>query len=440
MSAVFYDRREQRKIQQKWCDKVAHLALEPLATNHIPRKVMIYLSAPPGDNLRPAREHFREYVKPILVSAAIDYEVIEGRREGDVRAQIAERIRSRRTKAGEAASGLDSTSEEQEDIVEVVKAKFGVVDSPERGGDIVIGRHTWKEYIRGLHEGWLGPLAPPPEPKPEEAQPPQSTLEDPLTSQTSDSPESTAPEEPEKKDPPPPPSKLKKQPPPFNTPPYTEDQISPSITRQFDPALPLSFVHLLGFLNTPVRFLDFVQKRYVAEHLGSQVAAFILNPEREFTTQEPTKDERSWLEQTWTRAPNREHSSNLKVENYNQEQLYSLVSEEPWWHKSSRTPQPEDEVRKERPWTDLPILDERITSRMRTIDLNQAIDSESETSKAVETARIDGYYRRVRGWHGGADPETPLGWVAWIKKSFGAHEPPKAQGWIDGRKESGDDM
>ena len=29
-------------------------------------------------------------------------------------------------------------------------------------GDIVIGRHTWKEYVRGLHEGWLGPLDPPP--------------------------------------------------------------------------------------------------------------------------------------------------------------------------------------------------------------------------------------------------------------------------------------
>jgi hypothetical protein len=33
-----------------------------------------------------------------------------------------------------------------------------LTDEPGPKGDLVIGRHTWKEYIRGLHEGWLGPL------------------------------------------------------------------------------------------------------------------------------------------------------------------------------------------------------------------------------------------------------------------------------------------
>lgn len=58
-------------------------------------------SAPPGDGLRAAREHFHEYVKPILVAGAVDWEVIEGRKEGDVRAGLAAKIRRLRRRNGE---------------------------------------------------------------------------------------------------------------------------------------------------------------------------------------------------------------------------------------------------------------------------------------------------------------------------------------------------
>src|SRR5579862_5493860 len=100
-AAILYDRHAKKKIQQKWCDLVSHLADETLDTAAMPRKVTIFLSAPPGDGLSPAREHFREYVKPLLVAAAIDWEVIEGRKEGDVQKGLAEKLRSTRRRSGE---------------------------------------------------------------------------------------------------------------------------------------------------------------------------------------------------------------------------------------------------------------------------------------------------------------------------------------------------
>ncbi|KAF7184024.1 hypothetical protein CNMCM7691_004514 [Aspergillus felis] len=158
-AAIVYDRRERRRVQEKWCDLVAHLSKETLPIEQTRRKLTVFVAAPPGDGLRIAREHFKEYVKPILVAAALDYTVIEGRREGDVRAILAEQIRKHRRKAGEPSSVVEEVG--NEDIIADARQKIGVVEEPGPKGDLVIGRHTWKEYIRGLHEGWLGPLDPP---------------------------------------------------------------------------------------------------------------------------------------------------------------------------------------------------------------------------------------------------------------------------------------
>ena len=122
----------------------------------MPRKMTVYLAAPPGDGLRQAREHFHLYVKPVLVAAAMDWDVVEGRKEGDVRYKTAERIRKKRRKAGEGEQAQDETDETL--TVEDIRKNTGTVEYEGIAGDIVIGRNTWKEYIRGLHEGWLGPV------------------------------------------------------------------------------------------------------------------------------------------------------------------------------------------------------------------------------------------------------------------------------------------
>ncbi|KAG0638250.1 mitochondrial import inner membrane translocase subunit Tim54 [Tuber brumale] len=74
-SAVYYDRRETKRVQKHWCSVVEHLAREPLPTLELPRKVTVYLSAPPGDTITPSREYFREYVKPVFTAAALEFDV-----------------------------------------------------------------------------------------------------------------------------------------------------------------------------------------------------------------------------------------------------------------------------------------------------------------------------------------------------------------------------
>lgn len=95
-TAVTYDRYQKRNIQQRWCNAVSHLADEPLSPQTMPRRITVFLEAPPGDYLLSARDYFKEFVKPILVAAAIEWELVEGRKEGDIRHKLADQIRDRR--------------------------------------------------------------------------------------------------------------------------------------------------------------------------------------------------------------------------------------------------------------------------------------------------------------------------------------------------------
>ena len=157
-AAVIYDKRERKRAQRKWCKVVEHLAKEHLDAKVMPRRLTIFLEGPPGDGLRVAQEHFKEYVKPVLVSSGLDWEFIQGRKEGDVRAELAEKIRGFRTPDAEVV---------EEDVIARIRKNNQIVEFDGPRGDIVIGRHTWKEYVRGLHEGWLGPIKPLSMPEPE---------------------------------------------------------------------------------------------------------------------------------------------------------------------------------------------------------------------------------------------------------------------------------
>ncbi|TVY60715.1 Mitochondrial import inner membrane translocase subunit tim54, partial [Lachnellula suecica] len=153
-AAVVYDKRETRRVQRKWCRLVEHVGKEPLDPMIMPRKLSVFLKGPPSDGLRAAQNHFKEYVKPVLVASGLDWEFVQGRKEGDIRAELAEKIRKSRM----------APEERGEDVVGGIRQNSGITEYQGVQGDIVIGRHTWKEYVRGLHEGWLGPLTEPPKP------------------------------------------------------------------------------------------------------------------------------------------------------------------------------------------------------------------------------------------------------------------------------------
>lgn len=370
-----YDRREKKRVQQKWAKVVEHISKEPIDTQQLARKVTIFLSAPPADGLVPARDHFHEYVKPILVAAALDWDAIEGRREGDIRAGLAEKIRKLRKKRGEPSS--EPIEEGLEELLEAARQRAGVQEWNGPGGDIVIGRHTWKEYVRGMHEGWLGPLDAPTLPA-EAVETPAATIP-PALGATPEPGESTPeakidpvvvddasptavaeapkPEEPEKPKEEQQKSKKKKQPPPFiTTAEYENASLSPSCPQALGPAAIIPFPHLLGFFNFPIRMYRFLNRRQAADIIGRETAAAVLGAYRPF--------------ETAGEAPLTSGDEGHSSAQFEQQRL--LAHEEPDWHKTARKREPDDT--KERVWLDDMVLDPRIAERMRRFALDAEVE------------------------------------------------------------------
>lgn len=366
-SFILYDKSQKKRVQQKWCRLVSHLAQEPLDTRVMPRKVTIYLAAPPDDGLRASREFFVDYVKPILVAGALDWDVVEGRQEGEVQAGLAERIRKLRERVGERSS----EAEAEEDVVEELRRKSGVQDWPGVKGDIILGRHTWKEYVRGLHEGWLGPLDPPPLPADETTTPSISSSPEPTTPLPEESlpqpspeapPDDSSPltpppidsssENPKKDDRPKPPS-----PTPFIHPSaYSSAPLPPSIPDSFEPCAPIPFPHVLGFLNTPTRIYRFLNRRLLADEIGRQTAAVVLASHTTPYDSTPSSPS-SLLAQT---------DGDIGTHSDQSELQRTLASEERDWPKSVR--QRKEEGR-EHVWLEDIVLDGRIVRRMRKFEL-----------------------------------------------------------------------
>ncbi|EEP80478.1 conserved hypothetical protein [Uncinocarpus reesii 1704] len=360
--ALIYDRREKKRVQEKWSNLVAHIAKEPLPTNETRRKLTIFLAAPPGDGLMSARDHFREYVKPILVSGAVDYEVLEGRREGDIRAALAEKIRRLRRKAGE---GAPLEEDDHESALKRVREQFGTHDEPSVKGDVVIGRHTWKEYIRGLHEGWLGPMAPP---MPAEAEPAVPDTEKPTENEFISDDSSTTAEE-KKKDEKKPEAKKPTGPTPTYLLPslYSSQELPRSLPDEFQPSSPIAFPHILGFLNTPIRIKRFLTRRYLADSVGRDVAAIVLA-----SSCRPYSDAYQPSDSEPDHSDSPTSSSSL-----NYEQQHLLEQEEKEWHKSVHKT-PENPEVKEREWLDDVVIDPRLGSRMRRFVLAPEEDARAE--------------------------------------------------------------
>lgn len=401
--ALLYDRRQKKKVQQKWCTLVEHIAQESLQPNSMQRKITIILGAPPGDGLRSARDHFREYVKPVLVAGALDWDVIEGRREGGIRAGLAERIRRFRRSRGEPA-GTELEADVNAKLADM-RARTGIYEHTGTRGEVVIGRHTWKEYVRGLHEGWLGPLDPP-KPKPQAASEttasPQDPLQAPETQPSSEAPtaaDSTVPQQ----DPGPspqissiasdddasptataPPSEeakteTKKEepkkplvPPPHDHPQdYASSPLPASIPQELSPASAIPFPHILGFLNTPIRMYRFLNRRHLAEDVGRQTAAAVLAAYRPFRDEDEHLGEHQGHNESSDFAQaNGAGDEEGKNVGKGWEQQSILQHEEHEWHKKSmQRMDNEREEGAERTWLDAIVIDPRIGQRMRRFEV-----------------------------------------------------------------------
>jgi import inner membrane translocase subunit TIM54 len=386
-AAVIYDKRETRRAQRKWCKLVEHMAKEPLDPLSMPRRLTVFLEGPPSDGLRIAQDHFKEYVKPMLVASGLDWEFIQGRKEGDIRAELAEKIRNSRLSPDERGN---------EDAVAEVRRKGGIKEFDGPRGDIVIGRHTWKEYVRGVHEGWLGPLTEPPSPATEaaaeeaglqesedkapvmETLPGITLLSEPREAVPEDKTEesaATAANEKGKKPP---------QPKPFiSTSAYKLAPTPPELPSEFDPSQPISFPHILGFLNTPKRIYRFLHRRVLADSIGRETAAIILSTYRPYHSTSNNSSLSSFTNDSEQIAQNPDQEEVLE----GTEQQTALFEEEKEWHKKTRE---RVDGEGERTWLDTVVLDPRIASRMRRAELTPQDEARAKSIVILE--------EEVEGW------------------------------------------
>ncbi|KAF5315548.1 hypothetical protein D9611_004834 [Ephemerocybe angulata] len=149
-----YDRRECRRIQQEYIEKVQELSEGPLQPLEENRKVTVYGAKWPGDeDHQQALKYFRKYVKPILVAAAVDFDMYSGKYLGDITKRVAEDIRLRRR----LEAGIDDDSEHKK-LLPTYKPLSERKRAELEGGTVLIGRPTLKEYMAGLKQGWTNGL------------------------------------------------------------------------------------------------------------------------------------------------------------------------------------------------------------------------------------------------------------------------------------------
>ncbi|TQS32400.1 hypothetical protein Golomagni_07279, partial [Golovinomyces magnicellulatus] len=119
-AAIIYDKREKNRATAKWRHAVEHMAKETIHnSNELPRKLTIYLESAPGDGLRSAQDHFIEYAKPVLAASGLDWEFVQGRQQGDVRAAVAEKIR--RTRKAQERPGEEQAQTEENAVEQLRK-------------------------------------------------------------------------------------------------------------------------------------------------------------------------------------------------------------------------------------------------------------------------------------------------------------------------------
>lgn len=379
-AAIIYDKREKNRATAKWRRAVAPLSKELLPNaSTLPRKLTVYLEAPPGDGLRTAQDHFIEYVKPILAASGLDWEFVQGRQQGDVRAAVAEKIRRSRKAQERPDEELPQTDEA---IVEQQRKKIGLPDYEGVKGDIVIGRHTWKEYVRGLHEGWLGPLDPPPLPVVEtpeakpEAEPQTETTPSAAEGDGEKKPEDKKEEEKdEKKDETP---KRPPQPRPHNSPDdYPSAALPVYIPAEFAPSAPIAFPHRLGFRHTFVRLGRFLTRRHLADDIGREVAAVCFAAARDWREADGQyeqqlvlkQEENDWPKFVWKDEPESSTADDAEKEK-----------------KAAEPP-------KERIWASELVVDPRIVERMRRFEM-QPEDEARAQKIVVPEAEIEGWIKR----------------------------------------------
>lgn len=336
-----YDKYEQVQLRKKYMEALAPLGQLPMPIDAMPRRVTIFIAPPPSDFLEESLRVFRRFVKPLLNSAAIDFDIVSEQRQGEIRYRVAEDIRSVRRKyrdqleelvrtpaldkpletefikpnsvfhwsdnsksannakvydedGSEVSSkltkilsplsvlGVNYKSQVSKDITDLKSEDINIEHPEQKGGVICIGRGAYKEYITGVNEGLLGPLDPPPMTEELEIDTLKEEDEKKDTDEESDVP------------------KIKVPLPYIKQSEYSKNELAPELdlSQQLyfkkndpvyfqQPVLVLRSFSLVGFLKIPIRIYRFYQKRTQLQYYHSSTVDLIENKISKFDV---TKD------------------------------------------------------------------------------------------------------------------------------------------------------
>lgn len=127
----------------------------------------------------------------MLNAAALEYDIVEGTKPGQLRSKVREAIREKRKQElspSSSQSSLSSTTNSDQPFKTITPSKsIG-------GGTIVIGRISWVEYLQGLNEGCMASLEDPPSKQTKSDLNSEQADQQPDTSQDKNSNEESEPE------------------------------------------------------------------------------------------------------------------------------------------------------------------------------------------------------------------------------------------------------
>jgi import inner membrane translocase subunit TIM54 len=176
------------------------------------------------------------------------------------------------------------------------------------------------------------------------------------------------------------------QPVPFiSTSEYKTAPTPADLPAEFDPSMPISFPHILGFLNTPKRLYRFLNRRVLADSIGRETAAIILSTCRPYHTTSDTLFVTSFPPDDADQSPQSQDQESAQVA----EQQTTLAGEEKEWHKNVRV---RAEGEPERTWLEPVVLDPRIAARMRRFELT-AEDEAKARSFVVPEEEVEGWVK-----------------------------------------------
>ncbi|KAM0753907.1 hypothetical protein T439DRAFT_378021 [Meredithblackwellia eburnea MCA 4105] len=161
-AAYVYDRRECKRIQQEYIDKVKWMSEDSLETTDMARKVRVLAARVPEDGTTDrSTKWFKRYMRPYFVAAGIDFEIKTGINPGGLGRTLITEIRAKRLVEASKASPQGLPSGAKSPFAPGSELGFVLDDREEAheanlldGGLVVLGRGALKEYLWSLKKGY----------------------------------------------------------------------------------------------------------------------------------------------------------------------------------------------------------------------------------------------------------------------------------------------